>query len=151
MQILIIGGARASGKSSLIRQLLAQGDLSPDIQLVEDHPIQSLAIEMSNLLTDEGDYANVVALQKEVRESNAHTFVHLRTDPAILGMRLRQRRLDGDEEYKRDKLMNLDAYLDAVLPQLCKQQGVRYIPVRWGKGVSMFDILPTIKRVLLQP
>ncbi|ATW58181.1 hypothetical protein HOS47_gp22 [Pseudomonas phage uligo] len=150
MKVLIIGGARACGKSSLIRQLLAQGELSADIQLVDEHPIQQMAYAMSELLTPRGSYDKVVALEEKVRNSEGHTFIHLRTDPAILGIRLRQRRLAGDEEFKRDQLMNLDAYLDAVIPQLCKQRGIRYVPVRWGKGVSMFDILPTIKRIMLQ-
>lgn len=152
-KILIIGGARACGASTLLAKMNELGGLGADIDIIDggDHPILRLAYAMSELLSPSGNYGDVVALQKKVMETNAHTFIHLRTDPATLAMRLRQRRLAGDEEFKRERLVNLDAYLDAVLPQLCRQRGIIYVPVRWGKGVTAYDIMPTIQRIMQQP
>lgn len=151
-KVLVIGGGRASGKTTLINQLniALQGQ---DILIVESGDAGDIALEMARLLGSSLEdkairLSRIVALEEQLAASPPDVYLHMHTAPSRQNQRLRTRRGPGDEYWRHADLWNLDLYQRAVIPQLCQKHNTFYFPVTFDRGVSLADFLPEILNVL---
>ncbi|AWD90608.1 deoxynucleoside kinase [Pseudomonas phage Njord] len=149
MKRILIVGNHACGKSTLSAQLAA---LLPDVEIVDGGHAQEIARLTATVL----DGGNPVALMddlfvvKTAYMASAPTVIlHMRTAPAIVAMRIRKRNQPGDAVLRKAYLQRLDDYQNTVFPHLATLSNSLYLPVTMSRGVSVHDILPVVKRLML--
>uniref|UniRef100_A0AAU6W143 Deoxynucleoside kinase n=1 Tax=Pseudomonas phage Ulitu01 TaxID=3138550 RepID=A0AAU6W143_9CAUD len=152
MKVVVIGGGRACGKTTLLNQLniACQG---MDVQFVETGDAGDIALEMARLvggtLEDKAiRLSRIAALEEQLAAAPPDIYLHMHTAPSRQNQRLRTRRGPGDEYWRHADLWNLDLYQRAVIPQLCQKHNTFYFPVTFDRGVSLSDFLPELLNVL---
>ncbi|AWD90654.1 hypothetical protein [Pseudomonas phage Nerthus] len=151
-KVVIVGGGVCSGKSTIIAQLQIACK-GMDIEFIEVGDAGEIAGEMARLLGADLEeksmrMSRIVALEEQLADNVPDLYVHMHTAPSRQNQRIRARRQTGDEHWNHKRLMELDLYQRAVIPQLCLKHGTRYMPVTFDRGVSLADFLPELLNLL---